>query len=835
MNRSDGRRGFSDPREATVLARIEGAILRARAVLLWEALWPRLAPLLVLGAFFLALSWLGLWREVGDVARAALLATFAAAALLLLYRGRGLHLPGREAALARVEAASGTIHRPATTFSDRLAGGANDPAAEALWAAHRVRLLGMLTALRAGRPAPGLARRDPFAIRFLAGLSLVVAFVVAGPERTDRLAEAFRGGEPVAATIARIDAWVTPPAYTSRPPIFLTGEAAHLTGGDYSVPTGSVVTVRAGGARDLDVVATNAAGRPLPGTAAAAHDGAPASGAADVPLERQLKLTQAATVTIRKGERDVASWRFRVEPDNPPEIAFAKPPAPTVSGALGLSYTLKDDYGVVSAFAEIAPLDKGAGKPSARPLVQAPQLPLTLPQMRTRDGTGETIRDLTSHPWAGARVKMTLVAKDDPGQEGRSAPLEVDLPARAFANPLARAVVEQRARLALDANAAPDVADAIDAMTLAPEKTFDDPKQYLALRSAYYRLLAAHGDDDLRGIVDYLWSVALGIEDGDMSLAEQELRAAQEALRKALETGASDQEIQRLTQALREALQKYMQALADQAQKSGREMASIPPNAQMLRQQDLQRMLDQIENLARTGNRDAARQLLSQLQNMLENLQAGRPMNGDPQSGQMMQALNGLADMIRRQQELMDQTYQANRGEKPNGDRMTEQELQEALKQLQQGQSGLAQSLQDLMKQLQGMGMDQNGKLGQAGDAMGRAAGSLGRGKPGAAVGDQGDALEALRQGAQGLTQQFAQRQQGRGGGIRGGDNFANQDPLGRPQRTTGADLGSSVTGPDEIDVQRAREILDAIRKRLADPNRGEIERSYLERLLERF
>ena len=335
-------------------------------------------------------------------------------------------------------------------------------------------------------------------------------------------------------------------------------------------------------------------------------------------------------------------------------------------------------------------------------------------------------------------------------------------------------------------------------------------------------------------MVDYLWSVALGIENGDMSLAEQELRAAQEALRKALENGASDEEIRRLTQALRDAMQKYLQALAEQMQKNPGQMANIPPNAQMLRSQDLQKMLDQIENLARTGNRDAAKQLLSQLQNMLENLQAGRPMNGDQQGQQMMQSLNDLADMIRRQQELMDKTYDANRGQNPNGDQMTEQELQEALKQLQQGQKGLQQSLSDLMKQLEAMGMDPNGKLGQAGEAMGRAAGALGKGKPGAAVGEQGDALDALRQGAQGLTQQFAQRR-GRGGGIRGGDNFANQDPLGRPQRTTGADLGNSVKVPDEIDVQRAREILEAIRRRLADPGRGDVERSYLERLLERF
>jgi Domain of unknown function (DUF4175) len=62
-----------------------------------------------------------------------------------------------------------------------------------------------------------------------------------------------------------------------------------------------------------------------------------------------------------------------------------------------------------------------------------------------------------------------------------------------------------------------------------------------------------------------------------------------------------------------------------------------------------------------------------------------------------------------------------------------------------------------------------------------------------------------------------------------------NEDPLGRPQRTTGPDLGSTVKMPDEIDIQRAREILEAIRKRLSDPDRPMIERDYLEWLLDQF
>jgi hypothetical protein len=234
--------------------------------------------------------------------------------------------------------------------------------------------------------------------------------------------------------------------------------------------------------------------------------------------------------------------------------------------------------------------------------------------------------------------------------------------------------------------------------------------------------------------------------------------------------------------------------------------------------------------------------MLSELQNMLENLQAGRPQQGNQQNDQAMQSLNQLGDMIRKQEDLMNRTYRADQGQNPDGSGkpMTQQELEQALKQLQQQQQALEQGLGDLMKQLQGMGLNPTGKLDQAGKAMGRAEGQLGQGQAGDAVGSQSQALDALRQGAQGLGQQLANRQgqgpgQGRGVGMRGGNNMPNQDPLGRPQRAVGPDLGTTVKVPDEIDTQRAREILDAIRKRLGDSYRPELERDYLERLLGTF
>ena len=842
---ADNRLPDSAPSEAAARQRIDRAVGRARLALTWEAAWPLLAPFVGLAALFAALSWLGLWRVIPDWTRLAVLVAFAAALVFFLARALRFALPSRAAAFARVEAATAIPHRPATSLTDQIANAGSDPLTAALWLAHRRRLLASLARLRSGPPTSRLPYGDPLALRFLVALLFVVAFIVAGDEHGERLAEAFRGGESPAATAARIDAWVTPPAYTGRPPIFLTGDAAKPPGTVYALPTGSIVVVRTGGAHDLDVIETTPAGKtPIAPTAPTAAPGTPAlaSAAADdaaaPPLEHQAKLTAAADIAVKKDDREILSWRFTVDPDNPPSIALTGDPRVAESGALQLTYALEDDYGVVAAYGEFAPVDGAAG--TARPLYKAPQLPLSLPEMRTRKGTGVTTRDLTSHPWAGATVKLTLVARDDAGQEGRSAPITVTLPSRHFANPIAKAIVEQRAKLAMDANQVPVVADALDAITMVPDN-LPSMASYLTIRSAYHRLLDARSDDDLRGVVDYLWTIALGLEDGAASLAADQLRAAQDALRQALENNAPDDEIAKLTQQLRDALEKYLQALAEQAQQNP--MTGLPPNAnvQTLTEQQLEQMLDQIQNLAQTGARDAARQLLSELQNMLENLQAGNPQMSDPAQQQAMQQLNQLGDMIRRQQQLMDQTFSAERGNNPDGSQMSEDQFQQALKNLQSQQQSLNDQFNQLMQQMQGQGM-QNGKLGQAGDAMGRAQQALGAGHAGSAIDEQSSALDAMRQGAQSLAQQLANGQgQGQGGGRPGdgsrgfSSNAPDTDPLGRPERSSGADLGSTVKVPDEIDTQRAREILDAIRQRLGATGLPAIERDYLERLLEPF
>lgn len=884
---SDGAHasGVDDPTPSGQ-SQLERLIGRARAALLWERAWPQLAALGVLLAVFVALSWYGLWLSVAPWMRAAGVVAFALAALALVIPLLRMPRPGRADAVNRIDAVSGQKHRPAATLSDSLAVVSEDPFTRALWQAHRARAEGAAAGLRAGAPRPRLALRDPRALRFLALLALVVGFFVAGEERVPRLASAFDWKTPVTPPVPpRLDAWVAPPAYTARAPIFLTAaqpqDAARAGFADHErvhqVPAGSILVVRSSGAA-LGVDVQGGARRMTEEELKAAGGAATPAGVERSPapqaqpgqpqpasVEYRYVLNGDAHVSARPERGEAQSWRFAVVQDRPPTIAFEELPKINNRGGLQITYRMDDDYGVVAADARLAPAP-AKGKAAARPLYGPPELPLPLPQSRAKSGGVQHVLEVQEHPWAGAQALMTLVAKDEPGQTGQSETVTVTLPQRRFEDPLARALIEQRRNLALDAQERPRVEKALQAFMLRPDVFTPQLGIYLGLRTAYTRLHTARSDDDLRGVVDYLWEIALRIEEGDLSGSERDLKQAQRELREALERGASDEEIKRLMDQLRAAMDRFLQEFAKRMeQQPPGEQQPLPPNTRMMSQRDLQRMLDQMENMARQGNRQAAKDMLADLQRMLENLQRGQRQAGRQDGGQQMeQMLDELGKMIQEQNQLRDKTFrqrqqQAQRGQQgQQGQRQQGQRGQRG-QQGQQGQQGdqgeqgegeqegegmgglsqkqaeLKRRLQEMLKQLEGMGMDGGQGLGEAGEAMGDAEGQLGQGDADRAFGSQGRALDKLRQGAQQLADQMMgqEGQDGQPGQVGRGQRAQDQnDPLGRPSATRRMDPGTSVRVPGEIDAQRARRVLEELRKRLGESDRPRDEIDYLERLL---
>ena len=824
------------------------ALQRAKYAIAWERSWPHLARLLTIVGLFLVVSWAGLWLALPFVARAIGLFLFVFLALGALFPLLRFRWPSREDALGRLDRGSGIRHRPATALTDTLAN--QDPVAVALWQAQRERTLASIKRIRAGLPSPRLPLHDPWALRALVAVLLVAAYVAAGDERGLRTGAAFDWNGVLSPANVRVDAWVTPPLYTSKPPIILSAankDAAALpAAGPLPVPAGSTLIVRSSGGT-LDVVAGGGV-----------TEAAPTEQAPKGTNERHFTISGDGTAQVRAPSGQPL-WKFSATPDRAPTIALAKDPERQARGSLQMSYKIEDDYGVTEARALFAvrPSEAAKAGAAARPLFEAPQFPLALPNARTRNGVGQTVKDLSDDPYAGADVSLTLTAKDEAGNEGRSEPFNMRLPQRLFTKPLARALIEQRRDLALDANQNAQVYAALEALMIAPELFTPEAGQYLGLYSVARQLEAARSDDAMRAVVASLWALAVSIEDGNISDVDKALRAAQEALKQALERGASDEEIKKLTENLRAALDNFMRQLAEQLRNNPQQLARpLDPNTRVLRQQDLNNMIERMERLSRSGDKDAAKQLLEQLQQMLENLQMAQP--GQSGDGDMEQALNELGDMIRKQQQLRDKTFK--QGQDSRRDRQRGMPS-EGMGELQQDQQGLRDRLKKLQQDLakRGMGPGQRGEkgqkgqdgdpqagdgedgLGEADNAMGDASGRLGEGNADGAVDSQGKALEALRKGAQSLAEAMQQGDgdgQGDGPGNRAGrqQSGGNQsDPLGRPLH--GREFGDDMTVkiPGEIDVQRVRRILEELRRRLADPARPQLELDYIERLLKDY
>jgi uncharacterized protein (TIGR02302 family) len=392
-------------------------------------------------------------------------------------------------------------------------------------------------------------------------------------------------------------------------------------------------------------------------------------------------------------------------------------------------------------------------------------------------------------------------------------------------------------------------------------------------------------------VVDQLWSTALRIEEGDLPEAERALNAAQDALMQALKEGATPDEIKNMVDELRSALSRYLQALASQQQDKG----NMSPQAQqdgdqLVSQQDLDKILQNIQNLAQSGSKEMAERMLSELKDILDRLQTGNfAENAQQQRASRM--MKDLSDIVSNQQKLLDDTFAAKRQQgASNGDsqqfevsppgqpmefgpgmsmaplfeEMPGQAQQGSMKG--QGESGgqgsprqggqleigqqpqgqpsgqnpkLAERQQELRNRLQSLidrfrieGGDAPDEFKGAEEAMRDAKDAIGEDNLERATQQQSLALDRLRQGAQSMAEQMmdnSEAQAGQGPGNNG------RDPIGRPDRSNRPDLGLSVQVPDEIDVQRAREVLDELRRRIGDPSRPAVELDYLERLIKPF
>lgn len=841
-----------------VQKRLRRPLALTRGGMVLERLWQVGWPLATIGLAAIALAGFGGLRSWAVPTALAV-----AALVFLALAARRFVWPTTGHALRRLD--DSLTGHPIAALQDDQATGVDDMASAQLWQAHQDRMLARLDDVRTVQPDLRVARKDPFALRLIAATGAVMA-IGFGPWHTTAPTGATGAAAQMAASW---EGWIEPPSYTGQPSLYLHDQPD----GALTIPKDSRLTLRRYG----DPEALGFTGTIL-----------------DNDVGTAPSLTQRIT---RGGSLSIngptpRNWTLTAQEDTPPEIQPNGPLTRQLSGDFTLGFVASDDYGITGGTVIITlsldDVTRAHGltiDPEPRPDV-AVDLPLPYRGART-EIEGILQENLIEHPYAGLPITLTFQAQDGAKQTGDSQPYPMILPARRFLNPMAKALIEQRRDLLWNRTNARRVSQVLRATLVHPEDLSLPEGIYLQLRGAIRRLEAglaftdvADGvPGDLRDeVAQVLWDVAVELEDGQLDDARARMEEAQRRLEQAMRDGATPEELAELMNEYRDALRDYMEQLAQQAPE-GDPNAPQPDNAIELSQSDLDAMMDRIEELMREGRTDEAMELLDQMRRMMENMQAQR--GGESQRpGEA--ARDELRETMRQQQGLSDQAFR-DLQEQGQGSQAGESQENEGRdggqgrgqshegsggEQGQDGEGGAQEgqdsqgrggdpgtSLADRQRALQNeldaqrrnlpgagdpAGQAARDALDEAGRAMGQAADALEQGDIPEALNQQADAMEALREGLRQFDQAMANqqaRENGQQGENPGESNQASdQDPLGRSASGRGGatSTDSPLGDTDEI-YRRAEELMQELRKRSGESDRPQLERDYLERLLDQF
>jgi uncharacterized protein (TIGR02302 family) len=390
----------------------------------------------------------------------------------------------------------------------------------------------------------------------------------------------------------------------------------------------------------------------------------------------------------------------------------------------------------------------------------------------------------------------------------------------------------------------------LDSLTMEPQDGyFRDLAVFLGLKLARAGLENSTAIEETDAAAETLWLTALRAEYGGSSDARGALEAARRELAEALRDRAPSDRIEQLMQAMREATQRYLEALVQEAVREGQQQTQEDTeDSVQMTGQDIEDLFDEIERLNRQGRTQEAEAMLDQLAEMLSNLgvelaESGGGEGGEGGEQELEQSLDQLSEAMGEQRALNEETQRQN--EEGQTEEGQSQENPESPSESGGGQGqeggqggGALSERQAQIREQVGEAQDSAGEAGAAQNeslenaqrAMRESENALARGDLEGARASQDAALDALRQGADDMAMQLRERasQQAQG------RNAGPSDPLGRRTRAGEGDNGETEV-PSEFSPARAREIMDEIRRRAEDQNRPEAEREYLRRLLDRF
>lgn len=815
--------------------------------------------------FFCGLWFLKIPTALGSWAEPLILLIFLAGGVWIFRQdaiGTITKFPTKNNIDRRIEESSHLSHRPLAQEKDILSNPVKKDT-RILWDKRLQLFRDALDKLTVPSPKAFIARKDPYAIRMAAILFFLITIMMAGPTWTERLKT---GLTPFSFQIDRKDdkgitIWFTPPEYTHLDKIILQGSGKRKD--ILSVPAGSTLKIRI----------TDGIGHPYL-----------VMGNIDLPLKYlgentygiETKVMPATEIAIKQSLITRASVPIQIIEDSPPIITLNQDvPVILEKGQLQFDLIVQDDYGVkdlnIRVNIDPAVNDKPLGSPylESRPVMSLP---------KTETGL-KPVYDLTWHTWAGLPSIITLEVTDDAGHKSSTGPITMALPERLFRHPVSKTLVDERKKLAWNPQgAARESSDEITMLLNRPDLYQHDIIAFLVMRSMASRLYYNNSTNSVISVIETLWDTALRIEEGNISIASRNLREALQNLESTLNRpGVTQEEIARAMQDVREAMAAYFMEVAREMQKqlseSGMETPDISSMAvQSFTPEDLQSFLDQLQSEAFSGEMGTAREMLSQLQKMMDGLGSSMDMKMPQDMQFMMESVSELQKLIKKQEELLaetrklipegvissdiPQTYgeilpfdlktleQWNAGEMPPFPQLKVPPFKSDKTETPQFNTKKYQGEQDALRYILGeLMLKADEQLGDIPDNMEKSeremrlsATQLGKNKPAVSIPHQEKAIEYLQESQQQMSKQLQDYMKqmlifsfGGGGQI---------DPLGRPYgegKKPGWWPGSKVKIPDETERKRVREIQELLRERSGERDRPDYELDYYNRLLKKF
>jgi len=277
----------------------------------------------------------------------------------------------------------------------------------------------------------------------------------------------------------------------------------------------------------------------------------------EIPFERDedggfkasVKIDQQISWSLYQGSHIIGSWPIILLDDEKPVISsFSLEDHENEKGYIALKVTLKDDHKIMKASIEVSNESKGTNKFQD----------LSIREVRIYNNI--FYLDFTSTQYAGSKADLKILVEDEAGQVSTAVLNDIELPIKSYRRPITSKLISLRNELSEPDYDLKSLSRQMKALGLLSDQEGLPPVYYMALRSAYWRLVDPSQENDRQTAKDLLWDIAQKIEDSDLGSIENDLIFSLDELTLSIKQKKTLREIRDYLRISNELFRKYRNA-----------------------------------------------------------------------------------------------------------------------------------------------------------------------------------------------------------------------------------------------------------------------------------